>query len=309
MISRSYWLLLGALPCCGGNVTVPSKPAARAAYSAVVVGMPVPLSATWEGTCDNSGIEAAFGVRWGAGPTNHEHSCNQVDFDATVTCDDNACTWTRVNGNELSVIPTKPGLLKAHVRFAAHDGRPERTLDLEPIQVLVPTTAKVTRCELRDNVARVDVAVFAAGISLDHQSSVRIKNGAKCMPENHAFRCPLTDTKAELEVFSPDYTVLAAADCVVVFPAPDGVLQTGSRYDFVLRRPYTSCTDDLMKKTRHDFATFGWKEAATPDGMTLVESRNGIRADITLGETSDGDCTWSLKTESHAIVGTHEIAD
>ena len=110
-----------------------------------------------------------------------------------------------------------------------------------------------------------------------------------------------------------------ASECALVVPAPklgkSVPAPPNVRYAFVLRDPYMSCTDGLMRETRERFATFGWKEESTPAAgqTTFIASRNGGRIEVTLGEgtSSEGEriCQWSLSSEIVNLRGTHEFTD
>ena len=248
--------LLVALTACG-KVTTPSRPEVSYSPDPIALGTQLRVSTSWEGWCEYSALEhAMFGARWGPGEGNNTHPCKRVDYDAAISCDGNACTVQHEAGGVIVVTPTKPGLLKGRVTFTPLTGKKTKTIELQPINVVAPTSATVTRCELwTDHEARVDVDVFAGNTRLAHEASVRIKGGATCEHDESAhfgyshigrhgeFACPIADTAAELEVFVPNgYAIATKADCARVVPTPKlGIAvppDAKVRFAFILNDPY-----------------------------------------------------------------------
>jgi hypothetical protein len=325
----------GTVSACGRTVVTPSRPDARFIADPVAFGTPIRLATSWEGSCEfTAGEQALFAARWGPGDEHTTTSCNKVDYHVGITCDDDACTWTAAGDGRFEVTPTKPGVLRAHVTFEPHGHQKPVTIDLEPVDVVVPRSASA-HCDLWGNgTAEVDVELYASNTApsntapsntaLSHDANVRLRGGPECSrnefpyaDKRSAFSCPIDATSAELEVYTPGgYTVATTAACSLVFPAPAlGIQRPGSRYVFDLRDPYMSCIDDLMRETREAFATWGWTEETRPEpGQSrFVASRNGTTIAVDLAEGRDGDdrrvCTWSLETDATGIRGTHEIAE
>lgn len=308
-----------ALAGCGRKVIDPAHPSVLAWTKAVAINTPIMLTTSWEGTCEFTGLEMAFGAHWGGGSEgNKTTSCHEVDYDATVTCDDNACTSRSRGNGEIEVTPTRAGTLRAHVRFDPRGWGKTKTLDVDPILVVTPSSAAVT-CNLwSGGVSQIDFQVYGQTAVLDHTATIRMADGRACTRNEYAYHdsrgewaCPIDALTAQLVVVGPGYTLPVNASCNLVFQPPSlGIQRPDSHYAYDLISPYSSCTDDLLAETKQGFETYGWTTAEATT-TKYVATRLGKTATVVLGETVGEDdrkvCTWELSTDAPSLLSEREI--
>ena len=308
---------------CGGRVVEPARPeASLGANRRVAVGTPLYVWSSWSGTCEFSGFEMMFGVHWGPGGQTTK-TCNEVDYDVTVTCEHDACVVSK-QGTAIVITPTKPGVLRAHATMNPSGLRRTKTIALEPVEVVIPDRASASCYLWHDDSTQVDYALWWKGLPVQHEAEVKVAGMESCVAPGTealgdrgmaALRCKPLQPSIELELVGPGYKLPAKAECPPVLPTWSVRRDGDSDHRFVINGTHSyQKREDFVRMTRERLERWGWNETNAEETSTatvILASKHDTVVEITIAETEGPEYTiytWSWQAMRGTAVPVHTLA-
>jgi hypothetical protein len=213
----AHSIMIALLAGCGGNVVHPAKPAADVAFyvgdDIYAVGAPIPAMVTWNAWCENT-------IRIDSGADSHP--CKPVPHEVSVHCENEACRLEDTGDTGYRIIPTKPGLMKATLTVTATKTGKRKDYPLEPVQVVLPTTANV---ECKIALPSYDNKVFAEVVVELKSGDAWVKTGETELRVNgrstcelggspYNFYCPITrPSDVAFELVAPGFKLNLSGRC------------------------------------------------------------------------------------------------
>ena len=306
---------------CGGRVVEPARPeASLGANRRVAIGTPLHVWASWSGTCEFSGFEMMFGVHWGPGGQTTK-TCNEVSFDVSVRCEDDACTWKQT-GDSIVIVPTKPGVLRAHATMNPSGLRRTKTIALEPVEVVMPDRA-TTSCYLwHDDSTQVDYALWWKGLPVENEAQVTVAGMESCIGTasgdsgTAALRCKPLQEAVDVSLAGPGFALTANAQCPPVLPVWSVRREGDTDQQFVINGAYSyQKREDFVRITRERLASWGWNQVKTEEttSATVIHaSKHDTLVEIVIAEQMGPEeftiYTWSWQPLRGAALATSQLA-